>query len=193
MWHVKSIVQQVCFHANIFPLVVILYQISLASSTLQCNYTIRKLLNFTIHIQNKISPHIPLQYNTYSKDIPINFWTFHNEKKWYLIPEQSYCPKEHAFALNNGKHCCKYFKRSDNTTLNAICNGDPLLVEDPVECCPREAYIECEDPQGCVSHTLHYGNYLILLFHCTIKHSVGCLWLKWESIFSTFLTFTKFV
>ena len=38
--------------------------------------------------------------------------------------------------LNHGRHCCKYDFRLNDTAVNPLCDGGPLLTTDPLECCP---------------------------------------------------------
>ena len=53
-------------------------------------------------------------------------------------PDPQQCHQHFPFALDDGKSCCRYDTRIDNTTLNATCDGGALLSTDPIECC-REA------------------------------------------------------
>ncbi len=72
--------------------------------------------------------------------------------------DPSSCPKTHPFALGSGQHCCKYNKRKFNTTINALCDGQDIEFDDPVECCIQDEVTACTNAfEGCVDHPLAPG------------------------------------
>ena len=67
-----------------------------------------------------------------------------------------YCPWSHPFAMDDGKHCCKYYSRKNDSSADPICDGGEIQFEDPLSCCILDDVFPC--PEGlCQSHHNAHG------------------------------------
>ena len=63
------------------------------------------------------------------------------------------CLKTHPFAFAGGEACCQFFTTKPGVAGCANPDGGSLDFDDPVECCPRGASIDCPDTQeGCKNY-----------------------------------------
>ena len=68
-----------------------------------------------------------------------------------LFQVPTYCPMDSPFVLDGGKSCCRFPDKKLNTSLNPLCDGQPLTIDDPAECCGYDMITSCPH-QYCQSH-----------------------------------------
>ena len=70
-----------------------------------------------------------------------------------FIQARLHVPRPHPFAFAGGEACCQFFTTKPGVAGCANPDGGSLDFDDPVECCPRGASIDCPDTQeGCKNY-----------------------------------------
>ena len=94
---------------------------------------------------------------------------FHVTITGLKIVAASMCPLAHPFATDNGRTCCKFFNRINDTNLDPKCDGGYLQFDDPVSCCfGQEACVDAH--YGCEDNPLTDGELAVQNMPRTSEH-----------------------
>ena len=84
----------------------------------------------------------------------------------------SECPPSHSYPLfGNGKFCCKWYRRINDTSKHPLCDGGILMNTDPLECCIDGDYEVCDGGRAHCKQIVDYSKHCFP-GHWSLQHKV---------------------